>query len=622
MNENRPICTADNHQIFLLKRPYKEDSPQNTINRIRSILTELNLLTYESYWGTPYNNIHSCRIETGPEFGKFGTNGKGVTKEYCLASAYGEFLERIQNSTYLLNLSGINLQHLKNSFGFYCFPDESIRTKEEILQLDNTILKDLFGNSDGLIDLYFDILKEKGINGCIAVPYEDCSNRETVYLPYNLLIAATGSNGMAAGNTLEEAMAQSLFEIIERWTASIIFFKRLCPPTVPRSFLEEFTSEISLIHEIEKDGFHIEVKDFSAGLSLPSLGVLLYDRSKNKYQLNVGSDSSFQVALNRCLTEIFQGISNNSEMESRMITIGKQEPSFFTEKTSFATSKLNEEFVRFTENGIGNFPYTLFGNVPNYAFDPSIYEHKNSYKNEVKSLISTLENKGVKLFFRNLTFFGFPTCHIYSPSVSSVGGHMPKANNNFNKNNIKNIEFLADVFRNSENADREQIEEIANILSKIPKETQFMKLLYLSFDKGTKMSLITVSFIEFAIWFYLEEFKKAHKAIIKSIKCSQGGIKKYHIIISHWLEYLLIGIDDDLIEKKLIDNGISKKLVENVRELLSDPNTIFSQIQMPKCPQCMDCAYDAECKTSGHLRLATQLFPAMRQAPILLNNKD
>jgi len=30
--------------------------------------------------------------------GNFGTNGKATTKSYALASAYGEFMERIQNA--------------------------------------------------------------------------------------------------------------------------------------------------------------------------------------------------------------------------------------------------------------------------------------------------------------------------------------------------------------------------------------------------------------------------------------------------------------------------------------------------------------------------------------------
>lgn len=45
------------------------------------------------------------------EIKEIGTNGKGVTKEYALASAYAEFMERLQ-SNFLLKSSFLNKEDM------------------------------------------------------------------------------------------------------------------------------------------------------------------------------------------------------------------------------------------------------------------------------------------------------------------------------------------------------------------------------------------------------------------------------------------------------------------------------------------------------------------------------
>ena len=84
--------TMDN--IQLIDSKYKDDSPINTVNRIKGILKEYGIETIECWndSGVPY--CHSLRVSV---FGTdFGVNGKGVTEELALASGYGELMERLQ----------------------------------------------------------------------------------------------------------------------------------------------------------------------------------------------------------------------------------------------------------------------------------------------------------------------------------------------------------------------------------------------------------------------------------------------------------------------------------------------------------------------------------------------
>ena len=93
-------------------KPYKAKKPEDTISLVRNILhNKLGILTKESnYIGE--SNFYSCRINIA-NFSldelNIGTNGKGMNPEYSLASAYGEFMERLQNQMLILHrrLNGI-----------------------------------------------------------------------------------------------------------------------------------------------------------------------------------------------------------------------------------------------------------------------------------------------------------------------------------------------------------------------------------------------------------------------------------------------------------------------------------------------------------------------------------
>ena len=84
---------TDNN-IPVIDTMYKDDSPINTVNRIKNILNDYGIKTIERWndSGVPY--CYSLRVSV---FGTvFGVNGKGVTKEFALASGYGELMERLQ----------------------------------------------------------------------------------------------------------------------------------------------------------------------------------------------------------------------------------------------------------------------------------------------------------------------------------------------------------------------------------------------------------------------------------------------------------------------------------------------------------------------------------------------
>ncbi|MDR2064708.1 MAG: hypothetical protein LBP85_03230 [Prevotellaceae bacterium] len=72
-------------------KPYKEEKPVITINKIRSILSELGIFVSEKF--IQDGDYFTCRIvianDNLMEF-DIGTNGKGTSIEYSMASGYAE----------------------------------------------------------------------------------------------------------------------------------------------------------------------------------------------------------------------------------------------------------------------------------------------------------------------------------------------------------------------------------------------------------------------------------------------------------------------------------------------------------------------------------------------------
>ena len=86
-------------------KTHKDKLPQNTINEIRNILSDLGFFVYESEWHSFTDNCHSVRL--GNDELQCFTNGKGISKQYALASAYAEFMERLQGNLLISKNYGI-----------------------------------------------------------------------------------------------------------------------------------------------------------------------------------------------------------------------------------------------------------------------------------------------------------------------------------------------------------------------------------------------------------------------------------------------------------------------------------------------------------------------------------
>lgn len=220
-----------------------------------------------------------------------GTNGKGITKEYALASAYAEFMERLQ-SKFLLKSTFLNKENEKKSFYDEIYIDSNEFLKQEKIVKGDYIYELIKNNSDY----------------CCVTPFYDVSNNSYVNLPVKIINLLTHSNGLSAGNTRKEALVQGICEIFERYCYKEILFNEYELPTIIIENIEGFNVHEQLEH-LNKLGFSYEIKDCSLNGKFPVVGIIIYDNLKKKYLFSIGADIDFNIALQRCITEILQGIS-------------------------------------------------------------------------------------------------------------------------------------------------------------------------------------------------------------------------------------------------------------------------------------------------------------------------
>ena len=75
---------------------HKDRDPQGTVDGIVEMLEQAGLDTEMRWTSHPFEGLCSNRVTIAGT--NTGTNGKGASEQYCLASGYAEFMKRLQNN--------------------------------------------------------------------------------------------------------------------------------------------------------------------------------------------------------------------------------------------------------------------------------------------------------------------------------------------------------------------------------------------------------------------------------------------------------------------------------------------------------------------------------------------
>ena len=394
---------------------FKDENPVVTVNKIIDKLDSLGIKLNEKWNDSKIDNCCSLRISI--DGGIPGTNGKGVTKELARASAYGEFMERIQ--------SGLNFYKLQSfeadpSVYLHSYaPDKKYVTRE-----------DLLADSDWMepICKEFGITKKTVADACvifngsdkiITLPYYSLFEDKYVYLPQFFVEHIFGANGCCVGNTREEAWVHALSEIFERNSSMAVLKSGKPVPEIPREKLKNFKVVNKILDRIEAEGiFDVKIFDYSCGKKFPVIATRIVNKKTKGYLVNVGADPVFEIAVERTLTEIFQGrnLDNFTSLHSAQILNNVED-----------INTLDNVFNQ-VETSNGLFTVDFFAGTDEKDDTESFPD--NSDKNNkqlLKWILKKYKELGLNVYVRNNSFLGVHCYKFLIPGYSDIKGERLKA---------------------------------------------------------------------------------------------------------------------------------------------------------------------------------------------------
>ena len=506
---------------------------EQTIANMSGILADLGIKIEIASWRNIIPNVWSLHIRDAHSPMCF-TNGKGATKEGALASALGEFIERLSNNHFYAeafwgeDIANLAFVHYPNERWFKPGPEDSLPV--EIL--DEYCLKifnpdgELFGSH--LIDTNSGNVQR----GICSLPYVRRSDGEVVYFPSNLVENLYVSNGMSAGNTLAEAQVQCLSEIFERAVKREIIEGEMALPDVPHEVLAKYPNILAGIQGLEEQGFPVLVKDASLGGIYPVMCVTLMNPRTGGVFASFGAHPSFEVALERSLTELLQGRSFEGLNDLPL-------PTF----VSNAVTEPNN-FVEHFIDSSGIMSWRFFSDKANFEFVEWDFssEGKSSNAEEAETLFHILEGMGKEIYTATYDELGAMSCRILVPGYSEVYPVEDLVWDNTNKALL----FRADIL-NLHRLDDENLRALLERLdnSELDEHSDVGTLIGVEFDDNTAWGQLTVLELKLLINLALKDFEVAQELTGAFLQYNDNTVERglFYQALNVALEVLL---DNDL----------------------------------------------------------------------------
>jgi ribosomal protein S12 methylthiotransferase accessory factor len=384
----------------------KDRDLESTIETMHAKLQAWDIHVEEASWLNPVPYVHSLHIRD-KSCGLMFTNGKGATEKSTLASALGEYFERLSCNYFFADyylgeeISNGDFVHYPNEKWFI---DEDDEMPEGLLDDD---LWEFYDPEDDLEpENIFDFNSGVGERGICALPFERQSDSETIYFPVNIIGNLYVSNGMAAGNTENEARVQALSEICERYVKNKIIAEGISLPQIPQEVIARFPHIQEPIEQLKAHGFKLRIADASLGGVFPVISVTLINTKDGSVLASFGAHPCFEVALERTVTELLQG-RGLEQVDDFTV------PSF--NRTEVAESdNLVEHFI----NSTGLISYDFFKKETDYDFVD--WNHDADTHSEFDYLCKIIHERDLEIYIADYQHLDLYTCRVIVPGMSEI----------------------------------------------------------------------------------------------------------------------------------------------------------------------------------------------------------
>lgn len=403
----------DNHKL-----KFKTCSPIETVENILKKLDEIGIETDESWMDVSDIGTYSLRVSLKGSL--IGANGKGMTKEYARASAYAEFCERLQNYKLIPNHTFCTLI-VNNEFNYSFFPEEKRLSAAKLVEENSAFIQMVLKNRgvneapekekiealQKLQKMDFNVYGVK--DSFLCIPFYSIKNNKVQYIPYFMYNLHYGSNGMCAGNEMNEALVQGISEIYERLVHARISKEKPVLPDIPDEYVKKYPEVYEMYQAIrDMEGFDAYLKDCSFGGEYPVAGLVVVTKNTGKYGIKYGAHPDYGIAMERLFTEATQGVDIKK---------------FATRSTFDFTNEgvgSNLNIMNGFKTSEANFPYQIFGDEPTYTFVEQEDVRTKTNKELREKWINKFIEDGYDVLIHDASFLGIPSYHILVPGLSEM----------------------------------------------------------------------------------------------------------------------------------------------------------------------------------------------------------
>ncbi len=225
-------------------------------------------------------------------------NGKGVTREQAMASAVMESIERY---------SAEMRDDDEVVFGTYEQAYEIMTTVNPVDLILPIWALDRLQGAEIAWTTGYDLFRGEDV----WVPA--CE----VFYPYkpdtDLQLYKFHTNGLAAGNTMEEAVLHAMFELIERDAWSIAEYHNIPAPEV---IVDPDSVPGKLIAKFAEKGVIIHLKDLTSDIGVATIGAAADDvstKDPEMLSIGVGTHLNPEIAAIRAITEVAQSRATHKD---------------------------------------------------------------------------------------------------------------------------------------------------------------------------------------------------------------------------------------------------------------------------------------------------------------------
>lgn len=487
---------------------------EETIANMSEILAGLGMKIEISSWRNIVPNVWSLHIRDAQSPMCF-TNGKGATKESALASALGEFIERLNcNFFYNDQFWGEEIANAE----FVHYPDEKWFQPGPNGELPKEILDEytleIYNPDNELLGTHlYDTNSGNTARGICSLPFVRQSDQEVVYFPSNLIENLYLSNGMSAGNTLAEAQVQCLSEIFERAVKREILEGEITLPDVPEDVLAKYPRIVEGIKGLEEQGFPVLVKDASLGGEFPVMCVTLMNPRTGGVFASFGAHPKLEVALERSLTELLQGRSFEGLND--------------LPKPTFSSNAVTEpnNFVEHFIDSSGVVSWRFFSAQADHDFVEWDFSSagENANADEVATMMGILEQMGKEVYMAVYEHLGATACRIIVPDYSEIYLVEDLIWDNTNKALL----FREDIL-NLHRLDDDQLEALVERLEEVEVDdyTDIVTLIGIEFDDNTVWGQLTILELKLLIYLALQQFEEAKDLVEQFLQYNTNTVER------------------------------------------------------------------------------------------------